>query len=462
MNKNKQVFEPYFKIKPIAMINPKTNISLSANSISWKKNVQLFFVPSSILNQNRGLLSALFVCLGLFCFSACCIDGDCDDDPMEDDPTTTIHAINKCGELTESEVWIDQGTGVDYIVDCDLIVRDVTLRIREGVTIQLENDAIIKVLGDGVLDANGEQLSKIIFQGSEEEDYTWSGIFIESRNNQTRFDNVEIKGAGSKNFEGLDFPEGRAALKVTGALRMTNSTIHHINGHGIHIGPSSAAESQLRIDQFKENTIQNCQGHPMIMLANKFKLFSEFETCLFEDNLEQSIGLVVNPYDNYFSEAVLFSDPGIPLMIYNSIELDKDGRLTIEEGTEVIFKSGAWMGFVDIQSNEDSYIRMLGTSARKIVLRGESSDRGAWGGIHFNSPSMNNLMQYVEIWDAGYNYFETMVAIDLHNPWIGANLSMENVVIRNSDCGIRMGGGATLNASLGDVIYQSVDSETCD
>ncbi len=424
------------------------------------KGRQFLYLPS--FYQNFSCLAFLFF---LATFSACCIDGDCEEEDMLDevDVFTTINAVRKCGEITENETWTDQGAGVDYIVDCDLIIDGARLSIRENVIVQLENDALIRVINDGALKADGKEGETIRFQGKQGEDFSWSGILIESDNLYNELDYVILEGAGSRNFGGLDFPDGKAAIKIDGNIWITNSIIQDIDGHGLYVGKNSSETPQVKKTRFSDNTFSNCNGHPVLMVKDFLKIFdTDLATCVYRDNTLQSIGLTSNAYNVYMTGSHGWQNPGIPFHIYYAVELEVGARLTILEGTEFIMADGSWIGFTNTQLNESGMIRVVGEAGDKVLFRSENGERGSWGGFHFNSPHESNLLQHVEIRDAGYNYFGTGVAVEIHNAFIGANLTMEDVVIKNSDCGIRMGTGAVLTASLGDVLYENVNSETCE
>lgn len=125
---------------------------------------------------------------------------------------------------------------------------------------------------------------------------------------------------------------------------------------------------------------------------------------------KQNVKLVAYGQDvNLLSGSIIGSQTwksGKPYLIYNSIIIDKDETLSIEEGVEIYFhnESAMWVyGTLDVQ----------GTSASPVVFKGDRSGSwyeytpGQWygyyrsegveyltGGIHFWKGSRDNIINY--------------------------------------------------------------------
>lgn len=82
-----------------------------------------------------------------------------------------------------------------------------------------------------------------------------------------------------------------------------------------------------------------------------------------------------------------------------------DGRFTIEPGVTVEFTGNG-----GLRVNETGSIRAVGTVDKPITLKGQGGFSGSWIGITFNSNNPENELDYVNISNAGENYFSDVAA----------------------------------------------------
>lgn len=112
-----------------------------------------------------------------------------------------------------------------------------------------------------------------------------------------------------------------------------------------------------------------------------------------------------------------FDDPTIPDYLLEG-EFGVESALTIMPGVTIQAANGA---FINVGGSGS--INAVGTSAKNITFKGESTISGAWVGIHISTPSPSNRLEYVNILHAGSDAF------------FGGALSMEvngKVAIKNS------------------------------
>lgn len=79
--------------------------------------------------------------------------------------------------------------------------------------------------------------------------------------------------------------------------------------------------------------------------------------------------------------------------------LNVTAALTIEPGTVIEFEENAGIGIYD-----NGTINAVGTETAQIVLRGAQNVAGYWRGIHTETNSLTNRLEYVTIQNAGSNY----------------------------------------------------------
>jgi hypothetical protein len=93
-----------------------------------------------------------------------------------------------------------------------------------------------------------------------------------------------------------------------------------------------------------------------------------------------------------------------PILVYDSLRIDKGATLTIEPGTELYFHSGAWL-------QVHGTLQAVGNTDQRILFRGDRTDwmfsylpydhiPGQWGGIHLYNTSGSNHLSYVNIHSA--------------------------------------------------------------
>lgn len=89
-------------------------------------------------------------------------------------------------------------------------------------------------------------------------------------------------------------------------------------------------------------------------------------------------------------------DNTLPIVIYNSVLLERNCQLTIKEGTQIYFNSGSFL-FID------GTLKVEGTADNPVEFQGDRLDEfyrdlgGTWGGLHFLRESRNSVVDYAII-----------------------------------------------------------------
>jgi hypothetical protein len=90
---------------------------------------------------------------------------------------------------------------------------------------------------------------------------------------------------------------------------------------------------------------------------------------------------------------------GIDYIIDGVLFLDGNALLTIEAGVKIAFTGVD--GRIDV--GEDAGLKMTGTADKNIIITGpvNNPNKGAWGGINYYSNRSDNVMEFVQILNAG-------------------------------------------------------------
>jgi len=120
----------------------------------------------------------------------------------------------------------------DYIVT-SILSMSARLRIDPGVRIEVMSDILIRIRGNGIIEANGTSAEPIIITGTSNMAGFWRGIWSESSDFDNVLNHVHISGAGSNN---ITTSAPRTGLHVSGArLNINNCSFSNINGYGISV-----------------------------------------------------------------------------------------------------------------------------------------------------------------------------------------------------------------------------------
>jgi hypothetical protein len=124
-----------------------------------------------------------------------------------------------------------------------------------------------------------------------------------------------------------------------------------------------------------------------------------------------------------------------PVGVYDvtcSIDVSNNAILTIQPGTILNFEQGA-----SLTVEAGASLNAAGTSAKPIAFKGAQSAKGWWTGIIFNSVSLNNVLSYCTISDAGATNASYRFGADITLD--NATVSITYCTISNSqDAGINM------------------------
>ncbi|MDR3328171.1 MAG: hypothetical protein LBT04_08695 [Prevotellaceae bacterium] len=368
-------------------------------------------------------------------FSGC----ETEDDPI-DDPNNPIVV----GELTEltSPITVnttlkDLGLAIDYVYKGSSLLQvknNAVLTIEPGVTIQftnkgggisIEDGATIKAVGlPKLLDAQGNVVTvggveldgHIKFVGVGTQKGTWNGITLDNTNADNQLVYVDLLNAGSESASVNTY----AALYV---YRTSRASIQHCtitNGLGYGV----AIHSDSRLDAFDNNVIEGFDFEPVYANGSGgLQALGKFDiTSTLTNNTKPYI---LTKLPQTLNEDATLNQTSVPYYIANSIDY-MNKTLTINEG--VTFYMGNGLG-IQCEYGEGALI-INGTVAKPVTFTRLPGATYYWEEISYRTANGHQIKNCIlEYGGAGGATNHENNILDF---WDVANVTLENVVIRNS------------------------------
>lgn len=284
--------------------------------------------------------------------------------------------------------------GVDYIVDCDVEVRQALLTITEGVTIQFKENTSLKVNKDAAIAVNGTAAKQVVMKG-EHTGACWWGLLIQSKDSRNKINHLTISNTGYGElfhdvFAGYIY-DAKIAIGVEGMASITNTTVDDCKGIGIIYG------SEATITGFSNNKISNCTLYPLMisgeMLSNTLNLSSS----TYLNNGSNYIALYSHNSTNVVNKEVTFQETPVPYFVFNSIEFRKN--VTMEGGVELLMEEESYL----LTTGSTTNFRINGTASKPVVIRGKMAGAGYWKGICLGGNSQGTF-NYLNISGGGNDF----------------------------------------------------------
>jgi Right handed beta helix region len=356
--------------------------------------------------------------------------------------TTWTVAVGSAGvnvdqDITSSVTWTADKT---YFITGDIYIgNNSVLTIQPGTVIKFSAGASLSI-GDGsnaTLIANGTAANPIIFTSSALAPAAgaWKGLFFDSNTlNNSSLSYCNIQYAGSNTNYG--------ALNIDGCdLSMSNCSISTSGSYGIWTNYSNSLGG---FSTFNNNTVNTTAKYGMVINAQKLGTVgtgNSFTNCF---------GILI--YGDFKStSAQTWKNLNIPYIIEN--EVDIDGNLTIEPGTQFRFEANGWLALGYYAATT---LIADGTSSLPIKFTSNASSpvAGSWSGITFYGYTQtNSKMNYCIIDYAGSNSNYGSLHMEGN-----ASIIFTNNTIRNSSSyGIVADANAGFQTFTGNTIFSCVN-----
>ncbi|MBL0912746.1 MAG: hypothetical protein IBJ09_10275 [Bacteroidia bacterium] len=304
----------------------------------------------------------------------------------KEDPTT--------GDLpcaySSDAVLSDRNDGVDYVCNCDVDISSGTFTVEPGVVIEFTSEGGLSVSGNATVKMNGTASDPIVLRGKSSSPGAWQGIRIESEEAGNELSHVQVMHAGSRNFStvaGGFIYDNKAAVVVEGKAKITHTSVSASGGYGV------AFLSGAGSNGFADNTISQSNGFPLFLYAGQLNNTS-LASCSFSANTKNYIGIYSKSSNEEVYEEVNFIQTPVP---YYSIKgLSFVNKTTMAEGTVLVMANNTG---IYVQGNE--YLKINGTAAKPVSIRGEEALAGFWRGLLVNTNNPANVFNYLNISDGG-------------------------------------------------------------
>ena len=339
-----------------------------------------------------------------------------------------------CGkEITKNVVFKDKGEGVDYVINCMLVISDCKLKIEPGVHIQFEGaQSGIYVKDKGELDIIGKSDKRIILEGKTPEKGSWAGIIIGSdKDNEIVYADILHAGGTQHQWMYDKAAVGLGFKDKNPKLRLSNCNIQLSGGHGLYVSSASG-----NISRFNDNVFEENEGYPVYI---PFAEIGNIESGTVynnpnKPNKEPAIALYGEDAGGNFADLTYskrLSFINVPYRIMNACIVD-GGHLSFDPGITMEFMPDTYLGVVGTDSV--SSIEAKGTTTNPITFTKASSDLAAgWSGIYFaNTSTYNKLSNCIIEYGGKSSPYGT---VGIGNIIVGGDYSQGKVTV--DDCIIR-------------------------
>ena len=279
-------------------------------------------------------------------------------------------------------------SGVDYIVDCGFIMTSGELSIMPGTTVQFNDGAFMQFIGNATIRAIGTAENPIRLTNRGTSIPSWAGIYIGTTGIGSEISHCIIEKAGESRSFGTLNP-------VKAAITVEESNVSISNNQIVDFGESGIIlMTDAKVNTFRNNTIRNGRGYPVIIYPD---IIGKVDLSLntYQNNTRNFILIdKTNVSDNPVSEKITMAKNSIPYFINKSTYLS---HTVINAGVEIVFGENGNL----IIDQTGAKLEVLGTAAEHVIMRGQTSGVGRWGGVLIGGSSTDNVLNYLDISDGG-------------------------------------------------------------
>ncbi|CAZ95955.1 hypothetical protein [Zobellia galactanivorans] len=287
-------------------------------------------------------------------------------------------------EIKEETVLKNGPAAVDYIVKC---VLDVTapLTIEPGVVIEFAENAGLGIYNEGTLNAVGTDNEPIVLRGNSDIKGWWRGVHIETQSVNNKLEHVTIEDAGS---DYVYCCNQAASLFLKGA-KIALKNVHLTNGKEIGLMASTGTQ----LESYSNITIDTHDSYPAEVNAEVLSDLDGMGSD-YSGNDKDFINVTGAAINN----PTTWYELNVPYLLPGKV-LDVKSGLVIKAGTEIVFNENGGIGMYS-----DGFLTVDGNADAPVVMRGQSPVKGFWRGLYFETNSLNNKIDYLELSDTGSNY----------------------------------------------------------
>ena len=338
--------------------------------------------------------------LTMFAMSLFVISCSKDDNPEDPQGGIAPPIELDCDLFLEDLTLVDNPDApVDYVVRCQATVKG-NLTIEPGVVIHFDKDARLRFKELSSIYAVGTADKPIVMTGTEQNPGWWEGIIFLNSSNTNIMEYVDLSYSGNITYNG----NGPASVVVydDASLTLNNSKISHGEGIGF-VASGNSATVNIENNTFTQNS--------QPLLINSFNAHKVSSSNDFRGNTLDRVSLISG--SGAIAEEVSWQNINVPYLAEGVLSVGTNGTITIEPGVEIEMTPDS--GFKSINGG----LKIVGTEALPIIIRGEISGPGSWRGIFMNTLHPINEIGFTKISDAGQDPDADEGAIEL---WYDAKL----------------------------------------
>jgi hypothetical protein len=305
---------------------------------------------------------------------------------IADDPV--VNTIELDGNITENTVLekLNARGLVDYIVTADINVS-ADLVIEPGVIVEFQSGRSMRITQEGSIKAIGTAQDSIVFRGTVHQPGHWKGLRVDSNNPDNELAFMEIRHGGSDGIGGTTAERTRKGnlILMSDAVRLTarNMLFSESSEHGIYIHAVNNANIQLSENHYTAN------AKPAYADVTVFHVLDNES-----DYTGNTDDYIASADDRTITSSAVWPRINVPFQLPG---VNIDGDLTIGAGAEFLVTHSKGI-FV----RSGGSLNAIGEQANPIVFRGVFDERGHWNGIRIISNNPLNQLEYVEIYNGGY------------------------------------------------------------
>ncbi|ELZ02891.1 hypothetical protein C482_04491 [Natrialba chahannaoensis JCM 10990] len=285
-----------------------------------------------------------------------------------------VDAVAVDGEDIKGEDVTWNALDVPYQLRDRTAVREATITIEPGTTLEFREDGEFRVRDGGTLIADGTADDEIVFTGTQNIPGWWNGIYVwgsEARNSVLNHVVVEYGGRES---------DGNVHIRH-GRMPITNTTLRHSDRYGLFLDPNST------IPESGTNTYTENAAGAVKLDAHTAHYLDSNST--YTGNEEDAV--VVDGAD-VEHEDVTWNKLDVPYRLRGRTQV-RDIDLTIEPGSTLLFEQEG-----EFRLRDGSGLIAVGTEDEKIVFSATEEVPGWWDGIYvWGSESHNNRLEHAVV-----------------------------------------------------------------
>lgn len=352
------------------------------------------------------------------------------DDATEPLPNAEPIALD-CDYFLENRTLVDNPAApIDYIVSCVSQV-EANLTIEPGVVIAFTPDSGLAFRETvSSINAVGTPNKPIVFTGTQPTRGSWRGLIIYSGNSSNTMEYVTVSYGGGEPFNS-NGDRGNIIVYADGALTLKNCTIVQSETSGLN---AVYGNTSLTL----QNNVFTGNANPLFI--NTVYATQTSATDNYAGNDLDRV-LLYN-YSVEFQTPSVWRNINVPYRVTTlyGTAVNARGELTIEPGVTIEMAPGTSMNI-----RETGGLKMVGTPAEPIIIKGVSDIAGAWKGINMDGTNPMNEIGFAQISNAGEDPSNNQGAVNL---WYEAKLNIHDTQFKDlASCGVygRLLGGQTVN-----------------